>query len=236
MRMMAFITPLAQISTQIRDHLIDILRKAMYQRDLDTRKLSVFGFCSILKHLRLNNSRRGTAGMAGTQLTISGFSLSQSYLDTSRNSQRHFDILALEIIGILRKCFNQTHEIKETLYDCLINAVDGNLNITPHIIQFLELHFRAYFQIDGAKITINVDKIIGANELQINDHLGKLIKCIGHCIILCDQGALDFDTAALKKFFHDLVHRIALNDLDALNSVSEHLFKVLISILECTYI
>lgn len=210
---MAFITPLAQISNRLRDYLIDILRKAMYQGDLNTRKLSVFGFCQILKQLRQNNSRRASAGIGGSQLTISGYSLlSQSILDTSRNTPRHFDILALEIMGILRKCFNQNCELKEILYESLTTAVDANLNLSPHIIQFLELQFRSYFQIDDTRISINFDKIVGESvegsvDVQIHDQLGKLIKCMGHCIIVCDQGGLEFDTSSLRDLFKMLLNR-----------------------------
>lgn len=229
MRIMTFLAPMAQLSTQIRDYLIDILRKSMYQADVNTRKMAVFGFCTILKQLRQNNSRRGPANLGGTQLTISGFSLaSQSLLNNSKDSKRHFDTLALEIMGILRKCFNQTCEIKEMLYECLSTAVDGNPNLTPHIIQFLELHLRSYFKIDEAKLTINFDRIIceketdGVTELLVYDQLGQLVKCVGHCIIKCDQAGLEFDTASLRTFFNTLINRIDSIELSTLNIVSAH--------------
>lgn len=231
MRMMAFITPLAQISTQIRDSLIEILRKAMYHNDLNTRKLSVFGFCSVLKQLRQNNSRRGSSGLIGTQLTISGYSLlSQSMQDTTRNSQRHFDILVLEIMGILRRSFNQTYEIKEILYDNLIKAADGNLKLTPYIIQFLELHFRAYFQSNDSRMAINFDKIVveideGA-DVKVNDQLGKLMKCVGHCVLACQQGDMEFDTTSLQQFFNELINRLFLIDSDALKIVSSNSVQI----------
>lgn len=98
--------------------------------------MGVYGFCLVLKHLRDNNSRRGGAivgsssnqhraltgsgrfGMTFSQHSLSGYSLmSQTILDTEHNPQRHFDMLALEIIGMLRKCFNQTYEVKEVLYE-----------------------------------------------------------------------------------------------------------------------
>lgn len=222
MRMMAFITPLIQISHRLRDFLIDVLRKAMYQGDLNTRKLSTYGFCQILKQLRHNNSRRVSAGLGVTQLTISGYSLtSQSILDHSRPAQRHFDILAFEIMGILRKCFNETYELKEVLYESLTTAVDSNLNLTPHIIQLLELKFRTYFQVSDARFQIKFDKIVGecadgSIEIQVKEQLGKLIKCVGHCIAVCDQGGLEFDTSSLRRFFNVLINRIdsAKDDLE----------------------
>lgn len=228
MQMMAFITPLIQISHRLRDYLIDILRKAMYQGDLSTRQLSVFGFCQILKQLRHNNSRRISAGLGGSQLTISGYSLtSQSILDHTRPAQRHFDILAFEIMGMLRKSFNETYELKEVLYENLTSAVDGNLNLTPHIIQLLELKCRTYFQVNDTQFVINFDKIIsecseGSTEVQVNESLGKLIKCVGHCITVCDQGGLEFDTSSLRSFFKVLINRIhvAKDSLEIVSYIS----------------
>lgn len=225
MRMMAFITPLTQISNQIRDSLIDVLRKAMYHSDINTRKLSVFGFCNVLKQLRQNNARRGSSALNGSQLTISGYSLlSQSMNDPSRNSHHHFDIMVLEIMGILRKCLNQTHEIKEILYDSLAKAADANLKLTPHIIQFLELHFRSYFRIADSQITINFEKCVNETDegfgVKINDQLGKLTKCLGHCVLVCEQGSLEYDASTLLSFFNDLINHVYLIDSDALGIVS----------------
>lgn len=87
-------------------------------RELATRQMGVYGFCSVLKHLRDNSSRRNTSSITFSQPNISGYSLmSQSILNTEDNPQRHFDMLALEIIGVLRKCLNQSSEIKIVLYE-----------------------------------------------------------------------------------------------------------------------
>lgn len=110
MRMITFIYPLIKISFAIRDGLIEVLTKAMSQTNAALRRFGVYGFCLVLKNLRNNNSRRAAGQVSSsnnlsfTQGTISGYSLmSQSTLGNRDNPQRHFDMLALEIIGILRK-------------------------------------------------------------------------------------------------------------------------------------
>lgn len=230
MRMLTFINPLAKISNPIRDYLIDILKKAMYQSDLTTRQLGVYGFCMILKQLRNSNSRRTIIGAQGSQPSISGYSLfSQQIYGTMNNGQRHFDHLVLEIIGILRKCFNQTHEIKEMLYEGLMQSLELNPNLTPHVLQFLDWHFRNYFDMSNG-ITIKFDKCVceqmvdGFNTVQIYDHIGKLLQFICHSVLICDRNELDYDTSDLKEFLALLLEKIDLITVHRLGLVIETVF------------
>lgn len=82
--------------------------------------MAVYGFCMILKQLNNSNSLRSQMSASGmcTQNSISGFSLmSQTTLGNRNNPQRHFDMLTLEIIGVLRNCFHQQLDIKICLYE-----------------------------------------------------------------------------------------------------------------------
>lgn len=227
MRMMTFIVPLLKISNTIRDYFIETLRKAMYQSDLSTRQAAVHGFCVILKELRSNSTFRGTTGLNGSQFNISGYSLmSQQHMSNTNNPYRHFDMCVLEIIGILRKCFNQTYEIKKMLYDGLTNAVELNSKLTPHILLFLESYFRDYICIMNNQVRIKFDKCIaekcidGIPTVQIWDHFGKLLQLIGRCIIKCDEHSLDFETDDLKELFEQLIERIDTITLEQLGLVS----------------
>lgn len=230
MRMMTFIVPLLKISNTVRDYFIETLRKAMYQSDLSTRQAAVHGFCVILKELRNNNScRGGTGGFGGSQFSISGYSLmSQQLVGTADNPHRHFDMCVLEIVGILRKCFNQTYEIKKMLYDGLTNAVEFNPKLTPHILLFLESHFRDYICITDTQVRIKFEKCItekcidGIPTVQIWDHFGTLLQLIGRCIIKCDENSLDFETEDLKELFDSLIERIDTMTLEQLGLVSYH--------------
>lgn len=227
MRMMTFVVPLLKYSNAVRDYFIETLRKAMYQSDLSTRQAAVHGFCVILKELRNNNSCRSGAGLGGSQFNISGYSLmSQQLVSTPNNPQRHFDMCVLEIIGILRKCFNQTYEIKKMLYDGLTNAVELNAKLTPHILLFLESHFRDYICILDSQVRIKFEKCIaekcvdGIPTVQIWDHFGKLLQLIGRCIIKCDENSLDFETGDLKELFDSVIDRVDTIKLEQLGLVS----------------
>lgn len=223
---MTFIVPLTKTNNQIRDYFIDILRRAMYQSNISTRQMAVYGFCLILKQLRNNSAWRASARVGSTQLSISGFSvMSQQTLSNGNNPNMAFDMCVLEIIGILRKCFNQTYEIKEILYDGLSNAIQQNPKLIPHVLQFLEWHFRSYFNEIGDTITINFDRAINevdqgdTTTIQINDHIGQLLQFITQCFILIEHHGLGFETADLTEFFEKFIDHIDSIGLDDLGLV-----------------
>lgn len=228
MRMMTFIVPLTKTNSRIREYFIEMLRKAMYQSNISTRQMAVYGFCLILKQLRNNSTWRASArsGGVGTQLSISGFSVMSQQMTCSGNQPNAaFNICVLEIIGILRKCFNQTYEIKEILYDGLSNAVQQNHKLIPHVLQFLDWHFRSYFNEVADTISINFDKAIievhqgETTTIQINDHIGKLLHFITQCLLFVEQHEIDFDITDLKNFFDLLIEKICTINLDEIGLV-----------------
>lgn len=232
MRMMTFIVPLTKSNTQIRECFIEMLRRAMYQSNKSTRQMAIYGFCLVLKQLRNNSVWRSSNRAAGsTQMSISGFSMmSQQTLDSANNPNMAFDVCVLEIIGILRKCFNQPYEIKEILYDGLSNAVQQNPKLIPHVLRFLEWHFRSYFSELADTISINFDKAIVEVDqgetvtVQINDHIGKLLQFITQCLVLHEHHGLDFEITDLQQFFEKLVEQIDSINLDEIGLVSCCLF------------
>lgn len=215
MRMMQFLVPIIKMSNVIRDHFIETMRKAMFQSNLSTRQAGIFGFCLILKELRNNNSCRGNLSLGGSQFVISGYSLmSQQVSGNENNPSKHFDMTVLEIIGILRKCFNQTYEIKEMLYDSLSNTIEQNIKLVPHILQFLECHFRNYFEMDEEQLQIKFDKCIieknnnGIVNVQVWDNIGKLLQLVAKCVLQCKKNDLDAETEDLVRFLSEIAARV----------------------------
>ncbi|XP_055641903.1 Fanconi anemia group I protein [Toxorhynchites rutilus septentrionalis] len=238
MRIMTFLFPLIRISHTIRDSFIEVLRKAMYHSEINTRMMGVFGFCSLLKQLKNNNSRRSVlGGFAGnlTQLSISGMSLlSQSTLGRADNPDVHFDMLTLEILGILRRCFTQTVEVRDLLYESLGRAVEFNNKLLPHVLQFIDWHFCNYFseslegelQIDFEKcVRYKQDDSEDMNEddrqqqVDIFDNVGKLMVFMVHCVTLCDQFDVQHDNDNVKRILKDVVQNIENISLDSLGII-----------------
>ncbi|XP_058062569.1 Fanconi anemia group I protein [Anopheles bellator] len=238
MRFMAFIFPLLRLSHTIRDRFIEVLRKAMYNGEISTRIMGVFGFCLLLKQLKNNNSRRSIMGNAGgsyTQITISGMSLlSQAAYGSANNPNLHFDMLTLEIMGILRKCFTQTVEVRQMLYEALGRAVEFNTMLLPHALQFIDWHFESYFgENPSESFEIAFDKCVRyrqdiehdehASDLMrpivVYDHIGRLTTFMVHCVVLCDQHDVQHDTTAIKSTLQLIVERVDTITVDKLGLV-----------------
>ncbi|XP_055593420.1 Fanconi anemia group I protein-like [Uranotaenia lowii] len=240
MRIMTFIFPLIRISHRIRDAFIDVLRKAMHRSETNTRMMGVFGFCALLKQLKNNNSRRTVLSASFgnmTQLSISGMSLmSQSTLGRADNPDLHFDMLALEILGVLRGCFTQSLEIRELLYESLGRAVEFNAKLLPHVLQFIDWHFCGYFSesLDG-DLEIDFERCVrykadasedlsgGAEQslqqLEVFDNIGKLATFMVQCLVLCDQHDVQHDNDTVRKLLKDIVQRIDTISLDKLGII-----------------
>ncbi|XP_050076558.1 Fanconi anemia group I protein [Anopheles maculipalpis] len=227
MRFMAFIFPLLRISHTIRDRYIEVLRKAMYHGETSTRIMGVFGFCSLLKQLKNNNSRRSIMGNGAgnyTQLTISGMSLlSQATYGSQNNPNVHFDMLTLEIMGMLRKCFTQTVEVREMLYEALGRAEEFNTQLLPHVLQFIDWHFESFFgENPKESFRIDFEKCVRYKGEQceddptpdeqrpvvVYDNIGRLTVFMVHCVVLCDQHEVQHDTSAVKDTLQLIVERI----------------------------
>lgn len=259
---MSFIIPLCKQSQHIRDLFIEMLRKAIYQRDVATRQMAIYGFCLVLKHLRENQTANRHSGgilssLAGggasaalsqrqhlshlvfSQQSISGYSLmSQSMVmlaEDGNPQQRHFNMLALEIIGVLRKCFNQTYEVKAVMYTGLHRAIDFNAKLAPHVVQFLEWHFHKYFapaepsaEMGAAEnddensepFVFRLDEVLRCDSdgtINVWDHLGHLIQLMAHCVCVCQRKGHERDVRAVAARLDRLLQRIG--DLNAEQTV-----------------
>lgn len=130
-------------SMKLRELMAQTMRSAMYQNKPGMRKLAVYSFCVMLKKVTMPTASNLHSTFAPSQ-NISMMSLmSQSQLpSTERTSMRRVSVLVLEILGILRKCFSHSVEIRVTLYESLLNAVVANPFIIPNVLELVETYFR----------------------------------------------------------------------------------------------
>lgn len=139
-------------SIHLRDLMIEIMTKAMYSRNIEIRKMAIFSFCIMLRKFTKPSSRSSAHGnnSSSTQSrfshNISMFSLTQSQIAISANSNksniRQVEIIMLEILGLLRKCFSENNEIKVMLYESLLSSIQANSFIISNVFEFLDGHFR----------------------------------------------------------------------------------------------
>lgn len=130
-------------SSKLRDLMSTTMRAAMYQNKRGMRKLAVFSFCVMLKKVTKPSQLGFNEPYMPTQ-NISMLSLmSQSQLPTTEKvSMRRVSVLVLEILGILRKCFSHSIDVRETLYENLLKAVAANPFIIPNVLELVEPYFR----------------------------------------------------------------------------------------------
>ncbi|XP_055381041.1 uncharacterized protein LOC129611763 [Condylostylus longicornis] len=227
MRMMSFILPLMKISQPIRDAFIDTMKKAINSKDHETCLLGVYGFCSLLKQLNNNNSQRagGNGSFLFTQQCISGYSLmTQSCLSSRSNSQRHFDILVLEIVGCLRKCFSASVEIKETLYENFGRAVLLNPKLAPHFLEFIDNHFRGYFKVDESETVIRWEKIVYQEQecetIKICDNIGCLTILVSSIVLICEKNDIVHNSVVMKSIIKTVAERIISKDFKLIENIN----------------
>nr|NP_610429.2 fanconi anemia complementation group I [Drosophila melanogaster]A1Z7L1.2 RecName: Full=Fanconi anemia group I protein homolog; Short=Protein FACI [Drosophila melanogaster]AAF59016.2 fanconi anemia complementation group I [Drosophila melanogaster] len=230
MRMMNFILPLLKISNRVRDALIDVLCKAMSSSGIQKRRMAIYGFCMILKQLNNSNAVRQTSSATSfcTQHSISGYSImTQNTLGSRSNPQRNFDMLTLEIIGMLRNCLQQQFDIRCSLYENLQRAVELNAKLVPHVLQVIDWHFRSFFDTPSAEdagddldtvFRIRYDQLVSSSddqhmEIQLKDNLGKLIQFVANCLAVFDRAPSGYDTREMNRLMSFCVDRMVANRL-----------------------
>ncbi|KAH8277898.1 hypothetical protein KR018_009894, partial [Drosophila ironensis] len=230
MRMMNFILPLLKISHRVRDALIDVLCKAMSSSSIQKRRMAIYGFCMILKQLNNSNAARQISSATSfcTQHSISGYSMmSQSTFGSRSNPQRNFDMLTLEIIGMLRNCLQQQFEIRCTLYENLQRAVELNAKLVPHVLQVIDWHFRSFFKTTSAQdggddldtvFRIRYDELVCATdeqhmEIHLKDNLGRLIQFVAHSLAIFERAPSGYDAREMHRLLNLCVQRMIANRL-----------------------
>lgn len=187
--------------------------------------MGVHGFCIVLKMIRDNNSRRGRTGNGMmSQPSLSGFSLASQLIPSNRMPKsRYFDMLALEILGTLKKCFNQTSRIKVTLYEGLAKAIEFNPKLIPHLLPFFTHHFVQYFEISDLGFVIKFDKIVRErveNVFDIWDNLGQLVYLMSKIVVLARLNDLQCEIDSTVKTLDSIMNKIDVLTVEQLGLVS----------------
>lgn len=125
--------------------------------------------------------------------------------------------MMLEILGMLRKCFSDNRELRVTLYENLLSSITANPFIVSSVLEFIEGHFRDYFDCEGC--VINFDRVIKANN-EASDDLGCLLKFIINCVIIAtfrnNRENLNYDLSLYKDIINKLIEKISNATLSSL--------------------
>ncbi|KAL3277410.1 hypothetical protein HHI36_012759 [Cryptolaemus montrouzieri] len=199
------IVPLTKVSSTIRDHLILLLRKALYSSKTETRQMAVVGYIKLLTTLKIVDA----ASLSQLSGSMSSFSSGHSLFTqlslnrSSQCSQNSFsnEALSLEILSILKRCLMQKLQVRNQLYEGLVEAVNHNPEIKIPVLDVLWLHFSNYYVTEEDSLPpLNFSRISITKDIDViqQESFGKLLHVIG--LILSLQEENDDSVSTIQKF------------------------------------
>ncbi|KRT83344.1 hypothetical protein AMK59_4329 [Oryctes borbonicus] len=210
------VIPLTKVSPTLRDHLILLLRKALYSRSTETRHVAIRGFLKVLTKLKVQNLTALTMSQINSSSSSGHSLLTQISLHRSgRNSQPSVfsnEALCLEVLNILRRCYMQQADLRGKLYDGLNYAVDQNPELALLVLNVLWSQFLKYYKddeaalppIDFAKISIIRDM-----DVVIQEPIGQLVSAIIFLIVkVQEQEDEDVNARKFVDVFESMCRRL----------------------------
>ncbi|XP_065648758.1 Fanconi anemia group I protein isoform X5 [Hydra vulgaris] len=139
------VLPLMKVSLTIKDSLILVLKKSMFSKNLESRKIAVTGFLLILKHFRIDSEGGGFS--LPSQIAFSqSYSCSQVVVSTQgRYNVAANEAFCLEILGSLKKCLSQDSYVRQQLYEGIYEVSCRNPQLSNSILDLLFSQFLKYF-------------------------------------------------------------------------------------------
>ncbi|XP_031554270.1 Fanconi anemia group I protein-like [Actinia tenebrosa] len=188
--------PLMKISLSLRDSLILVLRKAMFSRQVDARKIAVTGFLQLLKHFKVLGSGGLGSSQASSQASVSFSQCSQVQVDVHIRGGAGNEALCLEILGNLRRCFTQQSDVRILLYEGLYDVMCHNPQLRQPILDALYVQFQKYYETeDDVTPPIKLDPCLSASGEQVflAEPLAHLLSALQHCTLWCGDHTSEED-------------------------------------------
>ena len=171
--------PLVKLSRVLRDHLILALRKLLFCSSTDARQAATSGVLLLLKTFRISTSR----SVSQLSQTQGSGSLSQVAVDVHRGGRMSNEALCLELLGVLRRCFMQSPEVKMVFYNGVIEVVNRNPELCEGVLEVAYTHLLYLWGPEGGsrqRWQLNLDKIgREANDSwELEEPVGWFLNCL----------------------------------------------------------
>ncbi|KDR08917.1 Fanconi anemia group I protein [Zootermopsis nevadensis] len=183
------VLPIVRSFPSLRDVLIMVLRKALFARNVGTRKMAVSGFLQLLKHLDV----KGLAVLSSSQSSYHSSNprqspgpslLTQIDMETG-NSSSNNEAICLELLGVLRRCFMQQADVRLRLYEGLHSGVTRNPELREYVQDMLINHFGQFYESDTDTLPpINFTKAVVLKDISV-----ELLEPLGHLVFSLQQVA-----------------------------------------------
>ena len=176
--------PLLQQRVELRDHLVLLLRKAMFNREEDMRLTAVHGFLLLLQA----SAARPAAEAASSRADAAGSGAVQ---------------FQLEVLGFIRRSFTQQASIRRALYSGLVPAFEQLPQLRESILELLVGQLRQYDLEEGeddlggssgrAELPLRIAKCLAfvgeEGKPTVTEPLPQLLQAITHCVKIADAAA-----------------------------------------------
>ncbi|KAK4296808.1 hypothetical protein Pmani_030728 [Petrolisthes manimaculis] len=173
--------PLFKMNMSLKDTIMLIMRKMIFSKRVESRQVAVCGFLQFLRNFRL----LGTLPSSQASMNFSS-SMSTSVsadIHTVFNSSTN-EALCLELLGILRRCFSQQHEVKTTFYGGLFEVCQTNPKVAVSIVEMLHHHLTTLLDLrDDILNPVLLKKVImvrGDNVVLV-EPMGDLLSSLATC-------------------------------------------------------
>uniref|UniRef100_A0A0C9QHI6 Fanci_0 protein n=1 Tax=Fopius arisanus TaxID=64838 RepID=A0A0C9QHI6_9HYME len=212
--------PLIRTSNAIRDSLVLILRKALYRKGVETRKMAVTGFLQFLSNLKISPFGLSQSSSSMTNASTSSIftQVTMERGSQSRSNPRIHIAFCQEILIILTKCFSHESDVRQHLYKGLHEAVALNPELGEAAIELLLGHFQDFYESDETvKPPLMLDNCssIAGPEALLQEPIGHLIFTLQK--IYCTVASKNLDSLdRLSNVLESLCKRMTPSALDHL--------------------
>ena len=247
--MLTSLLPLQRQRPELRDHVVLLLRKAMFSRDEPTRLTAVHGFLQLMH----------TTAPAPTAPTGAGAASTSAGGPPAGERTDEHGQFQLELLGFIRRSLTQQATIRAALYDGIVPAFEREPSLRPMIFELLlsqlAHHCPALFNDDdeamgstadpAADVPICIDKCLsfstdGASPPSLVEPLPQLIRAITRCVVAARAGGglgsmegaeeageegMDDPLHAVLARMRMMVDRMALCGLQHLGLSGEHVLQ-----------
>ena len=165
--LMSALQPVISMTSSLRDSLMVVLRKALFSRDVQARRVAVAGFLMLLAKLKIRSS-----------------SSQRSSQDSGST-----EAFAMEILGTLRRCTTQQAVVRQQLYAGLSTVAcqhDGEL--CEAVLEVLEPQFNELYVDNEERPPFRIDDLVTAittgesYKAVVIEPIGHLLHCMSKIV------------------------------------------------------
>ncbi|XP_045594082.2 Fanconi anemia group I protein [Procambarus clarkii] len=174
--------PLLKMSMTLKDTLMITLRKMLFSKKVESRQIAVKGFLQFLRHFRVMGalpSSQASMSFSSSMSTVSINADVHSIFNSSTN-----EALCLELLGVLRRCFSQQHEVKSTLYLGLYDVSRTNPKLVVNILELLIQHSKCFLDLRADifnPIILKKAIVVQGETVKLIEPMADLLSSLAAC-------------------------------------------------------